>query len=196
MELEERSQRIVDVAIELAEQGGFEAVRLRDVAQQANVALGTLYARFSSKEDILVAALEQETQKFETLLADFPLAGESAQHRIRDFFGVTSRALFDRKGFARAVLRAVASGIPELAERVLGYQERITRMAVATMRGPDGPSIIDEPPTATEVRVASMLQQIWFAELVGWTGGSVSADAVIDNMNDAIDVVFRGVGLG
>lgn len=196
MELEERSQRIVDVAIELAEQGGFEAVRLRDVAQQANVALGTLYARFSSKEDILVAALEQETQKFETLLSDFPLTGESAQHRIRDFFGVTSRALFDRKGFARAVLRAVASGIPELAERVLGYQERITRMAVATMRGPEGPSLTDEPPTATEVRVASLLQQIWFAELVGWTGGSVSADAVMANMDDAIDVVFRGVGLG
>ncbi|MGH0031401.1 MAG: helix-turn-helix domain-containing protein [Myxococcota bacterium] len=56
--MEERSRRIVGAAIELAEQGGFEAVRLRDVAAQANVALGTLYRRLRSKEDLLLAALE------------------------------------------------------------------------------------------------------------------------------------------
>ena len=40
-------------AIELAERGGFEGVRLRDVAAHADVALGTLYRRFRSKEDLL-----------------------------------------------------------------------------------------------------------------------------------------------
>ena len=37
--MEERSRRIVETAVELAEQGGFEAVRLRDVAAHAGVAL-------------------------------------------------------------------------------------------------------------------------------------------------------------
>ena len=40
--MEARAQRIVETAIELAEKGGFEAVRLRDVAADAGVALGTL----------------------------------------------------------------------------------------------------------------------------------------------------------
>ena len=39
--MEDRSRRIVETAIELAERGGFEAVRLRDVAAHAGVALGT-----------------------------------------------------------------------------------------------------------------------------------------------------------
>ncbi len=56
--MEERSRRIVESAVELAEKGGFEAVRLRDVASHAGVALGTLYRRFRSKEDLLLAALE------------------------------------------------------------------------------------------------------------------------------------------
>ena len=47
-----RMRRIVDAAVELAEQGGFEAVRLRDVAERSDVALGTLYKYFRSKEDI------------------------------------------------------------------------------------------------------------------------------------------------
>ena len=37
-QLDEKAQRILSVAFELAEEGGFEAVRLRDVAQRAEVA--------------------------------------------------------------------------------------------------------------------------------------------------------------
>ncbi len=59
------NERIFDVAIELAEEGGYDNVRQRDVAARAGVALGTLYKRFRSKEDILSAALERETAKLE-----------------------------------------------------------------------------------------------------------------------------------
>ena len=55
----DRSDAILDVAIELAEEGGFDNVRQRDVAAQAGVALGTLYKRFRSKEMLLVATLER-----------------------------------------------------------------------------------------------------------------------------------------
>ena len=54
---EDRGRRILKVAVELAERGGFDAVRQREVAAQAGVALGTLYKRFASKEELLMAAL-------------------------------------------------------------------------------------------------------------------------------------------
>ena len=60
--VDERARRIVDSAVELAEKGGFEAVRLREVAAGAEVALGTLYRHFAGKEDLLVAALESEIE--------------------------------------------------------------------------------------------------------------------------------------
>ena len=41
--MEDREARIIATAVALAEQGGFEAVRLRDVAAHAGVALGTNY---------------------------------------------------------------------------------------------------------------------------------------------------------
>ena len=58
--MDERARRIVETAVELAEKDGFQAVRLRDIAAQADVALGTVYRRFKSKEDILLAALGLE----------------------------------------------------------------------------------------------------------------------------------------
>ena len=63
LEQEERTRRIVATAVELAEEGGFEAVRMRDVAAHAGVALGTFYKRFRSKEDLLIAALELESER-------------------------------------------------------------------------------------------------------------------------------------
>ena len=45
------------IAVRLAEQGGFEAVRLRDVASHAGVALGTLYRYFGSKDHLMASAL-------------------------------------------------------------------------------------------------------------------------------------------
>ena len=42
-----RRRRVLDAALRLAERGGFDAVQMRDVATEANVALGTVYRYFS-----------------------------------------------------------------------------------------------------------------------------------------------------
>jgi len=56
-----RVRRIVDAAVALAEEGGFDGVRLRDVAEASGVALGPLYKYFRSKEDLLLCAVNEET---------------------------------------------------------------------------------------------------------------------------------------
>ena len=38
-------------------EGGYEAVQMRDVAARANVALGTIYRYFSSKDHLLAAVM-------------------------------------------------------------------------------------------------------------------------------------------
>jgi len=92
--MEPKAQRIVEAAMELAEEGGFSAVRLRDVAARADVALGTLYARFQGKEEILLAGLEQATEAFETMLNQERVDGADPEERLGVFFGIASQALF------------------------------------------------------------------------------------------------------
>ena len=52
-----RRDGAIRAAIELASEGGYEAVRMRDVAARADIALGTLYRYFSSKDHLLAAAM-------------------------------------------------------------------------------------------------------------------------------------------
>ena len=189
--MEERARRILESAIHLADQGGFQAVRLRDVAAHSGVALGTLYTRFRSKEDILVAALEEEAGKLETLLADYPPQGDAPLDRVIYFFTMASRALFARPNFARAVLRSVASGEPEIAEKVLRFHSRMSGLILDAYRGAAPHREETGDPEAAE-RLAFLLQQVWFGALVGWMGGMHDGEAVIDHMRWAARLLIRG----
>jgi TetR/AcrR family transcriptional regulator, cholesterol catabolism regulator len=54
-----RRQRIVAAALESLGEQEYEQIQIRDVAQSAEVALGTLYRYFSSKEHLYAAVLQE-----------------------------------------------------------------------------------------------------------------------------------------
>jgi AcrR family transcriptional regulator len=173
-----RLRRIVDAASKLAETGGFEAVRLRDVAEASGVALGTLYRYFRSKEDILVFLLAEELDSLERALRERPPHGASSRQRVGAVFALTTRALTNRPHFARALLRAVASGEPETTVKVAAFHLRMGRLVLDALRG-------DAPETERLRKAAIILQQVWFASLVGWTGGLHDPKAVLAQVDEA-----------
>ncbi|MGH0034920.1 MAG: TetR/AcrR family transcriptional regulator [Myxococcota bacterium] len=195
--MEERSRRIVETAVALAEQGGFEAVRLRDVAAQAGVALGTLYRRFRSKEDLLVAALDQETEDLERRILQRPPKGATALERVVALFSVATRGLLRRPNLARALIKAAASGDPELALQVAGFHDRMERLMLVALRGgvAEATGGAAQPADESEQRVTDTLEAIWFSQLVGWSGGLQTQSSMIEGMRDSAQLLLRGAGL-
>ncbi|MFN2378454.1 MAG: TetR/AcrR family transcriptional regulator [Candidatus Binatia bacterium] len=198
-----RARRIVDTAIELAEKGGFEAVRLRDVAAEADVALGTLYRYFRSKEDMLIAALNSEVEGLEARIQARPMSGDTPLARVDAFFRAATKGLMRRPRLARAILRAAASGDHELAEKVAAFHSRMSAMILAAMHGQpvvaavsgngagDGPGAAAQVATHDELAVAALLQHIWFSCLIGWAGGLMGQNDVIDRMGSATALLLR-----
>lgn len=187
-----RMRRIVDVAVELAEQGGFEAVRLRDVAERSDVALGTLYKYFRSKEDVLLFALDEEVTRLEQGLLARPPAGDTPYARAVDFFRRTSRALIGRAPLARAMIRAL-TGAEELAVKVAAFQLRIARLVAAALRGepPDLAAPLDASVgTARERATAQTLMHVWFSALVGWSAGLHSERSVVEQVRAAAELIL------
>jgi AcrR family transcriptional regulator len=194
-----RARRIVDTAIELAEKGGFEAVRLRDVAAEADVALGTLYRYFRSKEDMLIAALNSEVESLEARIQARPMSGHTPLERVDAFFRAATKGLMRRPRLARAILRAAASGDHELAEKVAAFHSRMSAMILAAMHGQpvatsaNGASAPTPLPVAAddEIAVAALLQHIWFSCLIGWAGGLMGQNEVIERMGSATALLIR-----
>jgi AcrR family transcriptional regulator len=186
--MEERAKRIVVAAIELAEKGGFEGVRLRDVAAHAEVALGTLYRRFRSKEELLLAALELQMASLEQLFADAPLVRGEPLDRVHEFFHLTTEGMCARPHLARALVRAVVAGGPDLSQRVAAFHERMEAMIARALRG----SARSEPPNELERRVGQALVNVWFASLTGWASGLHGVEAIVADTHSAADLILRG----
>jgi AcrR family transcriptional regulator len=54
-----RRDRIVEAVLELATEGGYDAVQVREVASRADVALRTIYNYYGSRENMLLDAMVQ-----------------------------------------------------------------------------------------------------------------------------------------
>src|SRR5437763_5036112 len=107
-----RRQRVIEAAMALATEGGYDAVQMRDVAAQADVALGTLYRYFPSKDHLLLAALEEWAEDLRERLAQRPVAGATAAERVATVLRRASRALEREPRLSAALVTALSSPDP------------------------------------------------------------------------------------
>jgi AcrR family transcriptional regulator len=50
--------RIIDIVVEILETDGYDAVQLREVAKRSRTSLTTIYKRFPTRDELILAALE------------------------------------------------------------------------------------------------------------------------------------------
>jgi AcrR family transcriptional regulator len=187
-------RRVVDAAVSLAERGGFDAVKLRDVAEASGVALGTLYKYFRSKEEILLFAVNEDMEHLEAVMGERPPRGESPTERVTELFARATRGFVRRPAYAQAVLRGVASSSSATAVQQAGFHLRLSRMVVASLRGE--PALLRLPLAEPaggerERRIALVLEHVWFACLLGWVSGLHPLKTVTERMRDAVSLLLE-----
>ncbi len=169
-------------------------MRLREVAETAQVALGTLYKYFRSKEDILLFVLQEETRRLERAMVERPPRGRTPLDRVDDFFERATRAFLRRPQLARAVLRSLTAGDQEVAAKVASYQIRMMRLILGALRGTPPPAeaeVIGGGVPERDRTVAFALLHVWFASLVGWAGGLHPAREVARSVRQAASLMVE-----
>jgi AcrR family transcriptional regulator len=182
--------RILEATIELAAAGGYDAVRQRDVAARAKVALATVYARFASKDILLAAALVHDSARWLPELHKLPLRGRTPLARVTKLFEHMTALWVRRPELARASLRAATSGDHEAMLRQMVAQQRLHAVIVDALRGPrHAPALRREP----ALRVATVLTMVWFANLTAWAAGIIDEAIVVDIVRQSADMLLHGV---
>ncbi|WP_407442954.1 TetR family transcriptional regulator [Rhodococcus sp. (in: high G+C Gram-positive bacteria)] len=57
--LRDGEDRLLDSVVELLDEGGFEAVQLREVARRARISLSTVYKHYATRDVLILAAIER-----------------------------------------------------------------------------------------------------------------------------------------
>src|ERR1700727_2748773 len=111
-----RRHRVVDASMALGLEGGYESVQMRDVAARADVAMGTVYRYFTSKDHLLAAALVHWVEQLDSRLAQLPAQGDSASERVIDALDRALRSMGRQPQLVSAVFTALASPDPAAIE--------------------------------------------------------------------------------
>ena len=71
--------RILDIVVELLETDGYDAVQLREVAKRARTSLATIYKRYATRDELILAALDSwmEEHRYSGLAGQTREPGES-----------------------------------------------------------------------------------------------------------------------
>lgn len=182
----ERRSRILDAAVELASEGGYDAVQMREIAERAHVALGTLYRYFPSKNHLLVSVLDREFDLVEQYSANLPVPGDTPHERMMFVFERTATALDDDPRRTEALTRAFIFADQSVEHLIDQVGTKLVNLIGRTMSG--DPKHV---PTTEEAEIVRVIADVWLASLIAWaTGRQTSAD-VLRSMDTAIRLLLR-----
>jgi len=179
----DRRKRILDATLALASKGGYEAVQMRAVAEQANVALGTLYRYFPSKIHLLVSALVREFERTQQKLDRATIPGDTPYERMLFVLGRITKSMQRDPMLTEAMTRAFMFADPSAAAEV----NTVARLMERTLTQ----AIHEGEPTADEVAIARIIGDVWLSNLVAWVTRRASADDVSNHLELAARLLLR-----
>ncbi|MFH8792843.1 TetR family transcriptional regulator [Streptomyces sp. NPDC017941] len=181
---EARRRRILHASAQLAGRGGFDAVQMREVAEAAGVALGTLYRYFPSKVHLLVATMQDQLQHMHSTLRKRPPAGAGPAERVAETLMRAFRALQREPHLADAMVRALTFADRSVSPEV-DTVSRLTTTIILDAMGLAG------QPTPAQLSAVRVIEHTWHSALITWLSGRASiAQVKID-----IETVCRLIDL-
>jgi len=179
----ERRKRILDATLTLASKGGYDAVQMREVADRADVALGTLYRYFPSKIHLLVSALASEFERTKERLGRRPVPGNAPADRIIYVLDKVTRSMQREPLLTEAMTRAFMFADPSAAAEVNTVAALMEHILTDAMH--------DGDPTADERAIARVIGDVWLSNLVAWVTRRASAADVTRQLELAARLLLR-----
>lgn len=165
----ERRARVVEVATELAEAGGYEAVAMKDVAERSGVALATLYRWFASKDHLLTEVLLGWLGQLGEQLDVRPPTGPTAADRVAAVMDLIAETVAARPRLAAAVTQALLSFDAAVWDDETDFHSAMAGWIDAAI-GPE--------PIADRAMVIEVIEHLCFSSLIAIARGRETAAAM------------------
>ena len=181
-----RRERVIRAAQELAAEGGYDAVQMRDVASRGEVALGTIYRYFPSKDALLLSVMVQWLGDLEQRVTRHPPTGATTVDRIMDVLGRAVRSMDREPRLTRAVIAAMTAGDPASVDAIGEVTAAMARIMEAAF-----PEDVDP---ALEAAAAKVLGHVWWSATISWANGMGDSTWVEAELRQASELIADRFG--
>ena len=176
-----RRDRIVDAGLALLAERDFDKIQVKDVAEAANVALGTLYHNFSSKDHLFAEVLVRWAATLRTNISRNPLRGATDAQRLTQVINRSVRAFQRQPSLARLVAMLETSADPFATEILARLAHTTNDIYVEAIHDVD---------RATAQRVVTVVDAVLASRLRSWVAGRISITTVTEDLADAIGLLL------
>ncbi len=176
-----RRQRVIDAGLVLLERRDYDRIQVKDVAEEAGVALGTVYHYFSSKEHIFAEVLVKWAGTLRTNLTRRPLTGDSPQDKLTEALHRSVRAFQHQPQLARLVASLELSADAFATEILVRLDMTTTSVYLELLDG------VDDDRARVIVRTADA---VFDSLLRSWSAGRLSIADLYDYLSDAVALLF------
>jgi AcrR family transcriptional regulator len=176
-----RRQRVLVSALELAADGGYEAVQMRDVATSAGVALGTIYRYFPSKDALLAAAMVEWMEDLERRVTQRGPSGATTAERVYDVLRRAVATMERQPKLAEAVITALTSDDEAAGQASVSTTDVMTRVMLQAFP--------DDVDPEMEAGIAKVLGHVWFSCMVAWKNGVGDMTWMAGELQIAADLI-------
>jgi AcrR family transcriptional regulator len=177
--------RAIAAARDLAEEGGYDAVQMRDVVKRTGMSSATIYRHFSSKDQLLAEVRLEwigELQARTASRASRASAAATAADRVAAILHASVRAFARSPRLGRAVIIASGSADPGVKATLATSGERTNEILREAVAGEP----IDVEEYVLLVGIA------WHGALVSWAQGRMGLDQVDRLVQRAARLLLAG----
>ena len=177
-----RRQRVADAALALLRDRDYENIQMKDVAEEAGVALGTVYNYFASKDHLFAEVLIAWASTLGPHISRNPLRGATDVERLTAVFHRSVRAFQRQPQLARLIATLETSSDPFAAEILARLGEATTGVYAAAMHD------LDPERARAIVRV---VDAVLASVLRSWVAGRMTITEANHRLAEAIALVLE-----
>jgi len=180
-----RRERILDAAVDLASEGGYDSVQMREVADRADVALGTLYRYFPSKVHLLVSAMGRTFDELQASVAPSDAEASTPEERVYRVVAAVTRYLAKNRRLSGAMLRALVSADVDAGDEVDAVSAQMVGMIADAWHTPGS------TPTERDALVALVIGKVWLSDVLTLLTRRMTVSQVLEDLEATIALVMR-----
>lgn len=173
----EERDRILDIVVELLETEGYDGVQLREVARRAKTSLATIYKRYSTRDELILAALDtwMAENRYSGVSGQVREPGESLYEALMRMF----RTLFEPWEKHPDMLRAYSRA------RAAPGGDRLVRRGLDAVV-PAGLTILDGVDEAFVDDLDSIVTSLVFGLVGRFTAGEIEITDILPSLDRTV----------
>ena len=184
---QQRRARIVAAGLALLRRDEYERIQMRDVAEEAGVAIGTVYRYFQSKEHLFAEVLAEWAATLRTRVERSPLEGATNAARLNEVLHRSVRAFQAWPQLVRVLMTLEGSSDPFATEIFGAMNTSIHAIWAESLVG------LPDEVVSTVVKVAGATLDLLLRQ---WVTGRLSINDVYAHLERAVTVLLEFTDAG